>query len=83
MCRPLPGTIFLRTQNTHGRGITEGFVGDTQVVSNIDSFSNIMPIFDSCALRFAGRALEIQDLRRVGAGLARFCSATEFRRIRA
>ncbi len=37
----LPGKFYLLAQNTHGRGITEDFVGDTQVVSNIDSFRNI------------------------------------------
>ena len=36
-----PGRFYLLAQNTHGRGITEDFVGDTQVVSNIDSFRNI------------------------------------------
>ena len=41
---PLPGRFFLLAQNTHGRGLTEDFVGDTQVVSNIDSFNNIMQI---------------------------------------
>ncbi len=41
---PLPGRFFLLAQNTHGRGLTEDFVGDTQVVSNIDSFNNIMQV---------------------------------------
>ena len=41
---PLPGRFFLLAQNTHGRGLTEDFVGDTQVVSNIDSFDNIMQV---------------------------------------
>lgn len=31
-------------QNTHGRGLTIDFVGDTQVLSNIDSFKNITQI---------------------------------------
>ena len=38
---PLPGKFFLLGQNTHGRGLTDNFVGDTQVLSNIDSFRNI------------------------------------------
>lgn len=38
---PLPGRFYVLAQNTHGRGITTDFVGDTQVVSNIDSFKNI------------------------------------------
>jgi porin len=41
---PLPGKFFLLAQNTHGRGLTQDFVGDTQVVSNIDSFDNIMQV---------------------------------------
>ena len=41
---PLPGRLFLLGQNTHGRGLTNDFVGDTQVVSNIDAFGNIMQV---------------------------------------
>jgi porin len=41
---PLPGNFFLLAQNTHGRGVTEDFVGDTQVISDIDSFDNIMQV---------------------------------------
>jgi porin len=41
---PVPGKFFLLAQNTHGRGLTEDFVGDTQVLSNIDSFDNIAQI---------------------------------------
>ncbi len=41
---PLLGKFFLLAQNTHGRGLTEDFVGDTQVLSNIDSFKNIMQV---------------------------------------
>jgi porin len=41
---PLPGKFFLLAQNTHGRGLTENFVGDTLVLSNIDSFDNIMRV---------------------------------------
>lgn len=41
---PIPGKFFLLAQNTHGRGLTEDFVGDTQVISNIDSFKNIMRV---------------------------------------
>jgi len=40
----LPGSLFLLAQNTHGRGLTEDFIGDTQVISNIDSFDNIMQV---------------------------------------
>lgn len=40
----LPGRLFVLAQNTHGRGLTEDFVGDTQVISNIDSFRNIAQI---------------------------------------
>ena len=41
---PLPGEFFLLGQNTHGQGITEDFVGDAQVLSNIDSFDNIAQV---------------------------------------
>ncbi|WP_419194255.1 carbohydrate porin [Novipirellula herctigrandis] len=41
---PLPGRFFLLAQNTHGRGLTEDFIGDTQVLSNIDSGDNIMQV---------------------------------------
>jgi porin len=41
---PLLGKFFLLAQNTHGRGLTENFVGDTLVRSNIDSFDNIMRV---------------------------------------
>ena len=44
LCAPLPGRFFLLAQNTHGRGLTEDFVGDTQVISNIDSFNNIAQV---------------------------------------
>ncbi len=40
----IPGRFYLLAQNTHGRGITTDFVGDSQVVSNIDSFRNIMRV---------------------------------------
>jgi porin len=40
----LPGSLYLLAQNTHGRGLTEDFIGDTQVISNIDSFDNIMQV---------------------------------------
>ncbi len=40
----LTGTFFLPAQNTHGEGLTEQFVGDTQVISNIDSSENIMQV---------------------------------------
>ena len=38
---PFDGRFFVLAQNTHGGGLTEDFVGDTQVLSNIDSFTNI------------------------------------------
>lgn len=41
---PLPGRFFLLGQNTHGRGLTQDLVGDAQVVSNIDSFDNVMQV---------------------------------------
>jgi carbohydrate-selective porin OprB len=37
----LPGRFFLLGQNAHGRGLTEDFVGDAQVLGNIDSGRNI------------------------------------------
>lgn len=37
-------SLYLLVQNTHGRGLTEDFIGDTQVISNIDSFDNVMQI---------------------------------------
>ena len=37
-------TIRLLAENTHGRGLTEDFIGDTQVISNIDSGDNISQI---------------------------------------
>lgn len=40
----LPGRAFLRAQNTHGRGLTTDFVGDSLIVSDIDSFTNIMQV---------------------------------------
>ncbi len=44
MDAPLPGRFFLLAQNTHGRGLTQDFVGDTLVLSNIDSGNNIMQV---------------------------------------
>lgn len=41
---PLPGRLFIHGQNSHGRGLTEDFVGDRQTLSNIDSFDNIMQV---------------------------------------
>jgi carbohydrate-selective porin OprB len=40
----LPGDLYVLAQNTHGRGLTQDFIGDTQVISNIDSFDNIMQV---------------------------------------
>jgi porin len=72
MNTPLPGKFFLRAQNTHGRGITEDFVGDTFVVSNIDSFNNItqmteywweIPLFeDTVALRLGKQDVNTEFL---------------------
>jgi porin len=39
-----PNWLYILIQNSHGRGLTEDFVGDTQVVSNIDSFDNVMQL---------------------------------------
>ena len=41
---PIPGKIGVLAQTTHGRGLSELFVGDTQIVSNIDSTDNIMQV---------------------------------------
>lgn len=41
---PLPGRFVLLAQNTHGRGLTRGIIGDTLVLSNIDSESNIAQV---------------------------------------
>jgi len=41
---PLPGKFHLLAQNTHGQGLSQKFVGDTQVLSNIDSLGNIMQV---------------------------------------
>lgn len=41
---PVPGRFVLLGQNTHGRGLSEDFVGDFQTLSNIDSFDNIMQV---------------------------------------
>lgn len=40
----IPGRLYLLVQNTHGRGLTQDFVGDTQVISNIDSLGNVMQL---------------------------------------
>ncbi len=44
MLLPLPGRFFLLAQNTHGRGLSTDFVGDVQILSNIDSFRNITQV---------------------------------------
>jgi len=41
---PVPGKFFLLGQNTHGRGLSEDFVGDTLVLSDIDAFGNVMQV---------------------------------------
>jgi porin len=40
----LPGRFFLLVQNTHGRGLSQDFIGDAQTISNIDSLGNIMQV---------------------------------------
>jgi porin len=40
----VPGKFFLLAQNTHGRGLTEDFVGDSLVLSDIDSLDNIAQV---------------------------------------
>lgn len=37
----IPGQVYFLVENTHGRGLTQDFVGDTQVISNIDSLGNV------------------------------------------
>ncbi len=44
MQAPVPGKFFMLAQNTHGRGLSQDFVGDVMVLSNIDSFQNIMRV---------------------------------------
>ena len=41
---PLPGRFYLLAQHTHGRGLTEDFVGDKMVLSNIDSTRDITQV---------------------------------------
>ncbi len=41
---PLPGKFFLLGQNTQGRGLTQDYVGDTMVLSNIDAFRDILQV---------------------------------------
>lgn len=41
---PLPGRFSLLAQNTHGQGLTEQFIGDSLVHSDIDSFRNITQV---------------------------------------
>lgn len=38
---PLPGQLYVLGQTTHGRGLTEEYVGDSLVLSDIDSFRNV------------------------------------------
>jgi porin len=42
--RSIPGTFFLLAQNTQGEGLTEQFIGDRQVISNIDGSRAIMQV---------------------------------------
>lgn len=41
---PVPGKFFMLFQQTHGRGLSTDFVGDAQILSNIDSFGNITQV---------------------------------------
>ncbi|MHB8901940.1 MAG: carbohydrate porin [Thermoguttaceae bacterium] len=41
---PFEGDFFILAQNTHGRGLTEDFVGDSLVLSNIDSLDNRLQV---------------------------------------
>jgi len=41
---PIPGKAFVLAQNTHGRSLTANYVGETQIVSNINSLRNITQI---------------------------------------
>lgn len=41
---PVSGRFFLLAQHTYGQGLTEEFVGDAQVLSNIDPFANITQV---------------------------------------
>jgi porin len=40
----IPGQFFVLAQNTHGRGLTEDFIGDFQTLSNIDAFDDIAQV---------------------------------------
>lgn len=54
----LPGRFFMIFQHTHGRGITDDYVGDIQYVSSIDPSVNINQVSEywwECSL-FDGRA---------------------------
>lgn len=37
---PFGGEFFIVGENSHGRGLTEDFIGDSLVLSNIDTFDN-------------------------------------------
>lgn len=41
---PVSGEFFILGQCSHGRGLTEDFIGDSLVVSNIDSFEDRMQV---------------------------------------
>ena len=41
---PIPGRAFVLAQNTHGRSVTQDYVGETQIISNINSLENITQI---------------------------------------
>ncbi len=68
----LPGTFYVLAQNTHGRGLTQDFVGDVLVLSNIDSFRNVMQVseywwefslFENLTLRVGKQDLNAEFLR--------------------
>ncbi len=68
---PVPGKFFMLAQNTHGRGLTQDFVGDVMVLSNIDSFKDItrvseywweLPLGERLAIRLGKQDLNTEFL---------------------
>jgi porin len=41
---PFGGEFFIVGQNSHGQGLTEDFIGDSLVLSNIDTFDNRLQV---------------------------------------
>lgn len=41
---PFEGEFFIVGENSHGRGLTEDYIGDSLVLSNIDTFDNRMQV---------------------------------------